>query len=140
MKIPPAYSLTPIILELITKIEANRIYLNSLNLRPEIKNRIQRISLLKSSLFSARIEGNPLTLDDVEYTKDLMRKREVNNILQAITYIDAPIYTQMKITTAIMQKLHVLVMNHIDSGAGNIRHEVSGIFNSAGVVVYMPPA
>ena len=53
-------------IDLIAKINANLIYLSSLELPELIKEKIQRISILKSSLFSARIEGNPLTIDDFE--------------------------------------------------------------------------
>ena len=48
MKIPPFYSITPTILELIAKIDANRLFLQSLNVAIEIKQKIQRISYLKS--------------------------------------------------------------------------------------------
>lgn len=63
MRIPPEYKITPEIVELIAKIDANRMFFNSIPILPEIKNKIQRVSLLKSSLYSARIEGNPLTID-----------------------------------------------------------------------------
>lgn len=65
MKIPPKYSVTSEVIELLGKIEANRQYLKSLNISPLINQKIQRVSLLKSSLFSAKIEGNSLNLEDV---------------------------------------------------------------------------
>ena len=63
MKIPPDYKITSEILSLISKVDTNLMYLSSLTIPRELKQKIQRISLLKSSLFSARIEGNPLTLE-----------------------------------------------------------------------------
>lgn len=74
MRIPPVYSVTPEMLELISKIEALKLYFSSLTLSPRIKLKIQRANLLKSSLFSARIEGNPLLLSDIEKTEDKNKK------------------------------------------------------------------
>ena len=65
MKIPPVYKITSEILSLISRVDTNLMYLSSLPIPKELKQKIQRISLLKSSLFSARIEGNPLTLEAV---------------------------------------------------------------------------
>ena len=42
MNIPPSYTLTPEIIELITKIEANRITFNTLNVPKQVKENIQR--------------------------------------------------------------------------------------------------
>ena len=66
MQIPPRYKINPEILDLLSKIEANRIYLSFRELSIQIKEKIQRVSILKSSLYSARIEGNPLTLEEVD--------------------------------------------------------------------------
>ena len=76
MKIPPTYTITPEIIEIITKIEAHRINFASLNVNEQIKDKIQRVSLLKSSLYSARIEGNPLELNDVS----LEKSKEINKL------------------------------------------------------------
>ena len=75
MKIPPLYSVTPEMLALIAKIESNLLYIASLNLPKPLKDKIQRVSLLKSSLFSARIEGNPLELSDVQVEDKISQPR-----------------------------------------------------------------
>ncbi|MBI1982559.1 MAG: Fic family protein, partial [Candidatus Levybacteria bacterium] len=62
MTIPPRYTITSEMLALLAEIEASRMFFSSLPLPLPLKEKIQRVSLLKSSLFSARIEGNPLTL------------------------------------------------------------------------------
>jgi len=50
-----------------------------------IKEKIQRISILKSSLFSARIEGNPLTIDDFEKESNENEKKiEIYNLKKGI--------------------------------------------------------
>lgn len=86
MKIPPVYSITPEILELIAKIEVNRIFLNSVSIPEQLKDRIQRISLLKSALYSARIEGNDLTMEDFDPTRQNIllppRQEEIYSIIK----------------------------------------------------------
>src|SRR3989344_5635268 len=89
MKIPPPYTITPQMIATITQIESFRLHIASLNLPKPLKEKIQRVSLLKSSLFSARIEGNPLELADVEIgDKKSQKKLEVFNITEAIRFID----------------------------------------------------
>ena len=140
MKIPPVYSISDEMLEFISKIEAERLYFSSLNLKDEIKENIQRVSLLKSSLFSARIEGNPLKISDFEFGAETgeEKKKEIFNILEAINFIDKNIKKNV-ITKEIVLHLHSLVLKNITSSAGHLRTEISAIFNQAGVAVYMPP-
>lgn len=85
MKIPPYYTVTSEMLALLTEIEASRMYFSSLTLPLPLKEKIQRVSLLKSSLFSARIEGNTLTLDDlIDKEKPFLppRQEEIYNIIK----------------------------------------------------------
>ena len=138
MRIPPSYKITSKIIELLTKIDANRIVLTSQKIPEKLKEKIQRVSLLNSSLFSARIEGNPLTIEEVEHAKDQKRKAEVFNIIQASGFIDKKIKKDKKITKEIILKIHGLVMRDI-GGGGAFRSEPSAIFNSSGVAVYMTP-
>lgn len=76
MKIPPPYSITPDILEIISKIDANRYFLASQKIPVNRKDKIQHLGLLKSSLFSARIEGNRLTPADLETTAKSEEKKK----------------------------------------------------------------
>ena len=95
---------------------------------------------MKSSLYSARIEGNPLELADIEagYTKS-QKKREVFNIIGAIKFIDGDV-RRGDIKKDLLLQLHGRVLKDISPEAGSLRHEVSAIFNQAGVAIYMPPA
>lgn len=140
MKIPPVYTISDEMLSLITKIEAERLYFSSLNLRDELKENIQRVSLLKSSLFSARIEGNTLKVSDFDFgiETEEEKKREIFNIVKAINFIDKKV-TKNVITRDIILNLHALVLKDITASAGHFRAEISAIFNQAGVAVYMPP-
>lgn len=140
MRIPPSYTVTPEILTLIAQIESERIYVSLLNLQKPLKEKIQRVSLLKSSLFSARIEGNPLELTDVETSSTKSpNKIEVANITKAIQFIDSYV-KKGDIKRDLFLQLHALVLKDISPDAGSIRHELSAIFNQAGVAVYIPPS
>jgi len=139
MKIPPKYSITDEMLSLISKIEAERLYFSSLNLESTIKENIQRVSLLKSSLFSARIEGNSLEMSDFEFGNETEeeKKEEIFNIVKATSYIDKEIKND--ITKDVILQLHSLIMKNISPDAGRLRFEISAIFNQAGVAIYMTP-
>jgi Fic family protein len=140
MKIPPIYTISEEMLSLISKIEAERLYFSSLNLENPIKENIQRVSLLKSSLFSARIEGSTLELSDFEMGSQTQeeKKEEIFNIVKATGYIDKDI-SRNPVTNEILLHLHALVLKNISPDAGRFRTEVSAIFNMAGVAIYMPP-
>ena len=66
MLIPAKYVLTPKITEALSSIESSKAVIDSITIPPEIETNIRRRSSLKSSLFSARIEGNALTLDELK--------------------------------------------------------------------------
>jgi len=140
MKIPPSYTVTAEMVGLIAEIEAIRIYLVSLKPQKPIKEKIERVNLLKSSLFSARIEGNPIELSDLELGRqtEQKKKKEIFNILDAAGFIEKKIKSN-KITIDILLQIHECVMKDISLDAGYFRKEVSAIFNKAGVAVYMPP-
>ena len=140
MKIPPLYSLSEDLLALISKIEAERIYFSSLNLDGAIKENIQRVSLLKSSLFSARIEGNTLEISDFEFGNQTEeeKKNEIFNIVKATNFIDKDI-KENALTQETILLLHSLVLMDISPDAGRFRTEVSAIFNQAGIAIYMTP-
>lgn len=138
MQIPPQYKITSEIIDLLAKIDANRILLSSQKIPEKLKEKIQRISLLHSSLFSARIEGNPLTIENVENAKDQKKKAEVVNLIQAAGFVDKNITKDDKINPKIILKLHGIVMKDVGDG-GFLRREPSAIFNSSGIAVYMTP-
>src|SRR3989344_8392314 len=139
MKIPPSYTVTPEMLALIAKIESERLYVASLSLPKPLKEQIQRLSLLKSSLYSARIEGNPLELADVDIEdKKSQEKLEVFNITQAIRFIDGYV-KKGNLKKDLLLQIHMGVLKNLSPDAGHLRHEASAIFNQAGVAVYTPP-
>lgn len=140
MLVPPKYRLTPKISELLSSIEASREVIESIPIPSEVETNIRRQSTLKSSLYSARIEGNTLLLDELNNLSSRdKRKLEVFNILKALNWI----YTRKKknIALADILMLHKITMAKLIDGKnlGKFRKNMEAIFNSAGVAIYMPP-
>lgn len=102
---------------------------------------LRRVSLLKSSLFSARIEGNSLELSDVidlhEREVD-KQKIEVANLVSAYEQVSA--ISGQDITIESIKRLHTQVLHALSSDAGHLRQEESAIYNQSGVAVYLTPA
>src|SRR4030043_827522 len=140
MLIPPKYQLTNKISELLSSIQGSRDVIESLIIPPEIEQNIRRKSTLNSSLYSARIEGNQLTMDmlSIISPKD-QRKIEVYNILKALNWINEK--KRRKLTEKDILTLHRITMNGlIDlNNLGQFRNNMEAIFNSAGIAIYMPP-
>ncbi len=145
MKIPPQYTINNNIVSLLTKIEANRTYLQAQTVPDKIIDNLTHISLLKSSVYSAKIEGNSLTPDDIENEAEINDKQyerqEVENIINAISYMrDKGIPDVIDIPYLL--QLHKIVMHKLvhASHAGVLRKEPSAIFDGSGNVIYMTPS
>jgi Fic family protein len=144
MNIPIPFTITNTMLSLLTKIEVNKAAFQSIEISPKIITNLKRQSLLKSSLFSAKIEGNSLTLPEYEQTQidedKLYERQEIENIVNALSYMQDKGLPNTIDETFIL-KLHSLVLNKLvhKSKAGVIRKDPSAIFNQEGIVVYMPP-
>lgn len=138
MLIPPRYTLTREIVDLLASIEASKEVVDSLVIPPQVEQNIRRASTLKSALFSARIEGNDLTLEEVlERSSQNQKKAEVFNILKAINWIHARPKRDTSISDIL--NLHKEVLLGLSPEAGKFRTETNAIFNSAGIAIYMPP-
>lgn len=138
MKIPASYILTSTISEYLQIIESCRAVINSHSLPVEIETNIRRQSVLKSALFSARIEGNPLTLDEITQSPSKDQKKvEVFNILKGMNEVNR--HGARDISTAFVLKLHQIALKDLAEDPGAYRKEVNAIFNTAGIAIYMPP-
>lgn len=141
MKFPPKVTITPTIKKLLYDLDVLKA---SFELHPVSADRaihLRRVSLLKSSLFSARIEGNPLELADVgalDSADGDIHKMEVANLLKA--YGQLPQFISGEVSIEFLKVFHGVVLNDIRSDAGFLRTEESAIFNQAGVAVYVAPA
>ncbi len=140
MFIPPPYTVTPEIVKSLQSIEAVRSFIDVTVVPPEIERIIRRISTLKSAVFSARIEGNPLRVQDFSApTPHDQKKREVFNILKALNLLHRQ---PGKLTVKDILHLHKIVMERLVSEAelGRLRTEVSAIYDASGIAIYLPPA
>lgn len=140
MEIPPKYFLTPKITQLLQSIEVSKEVINSIEIPKELETNIRRESTLKSSLFSARIEGNTLTLDELpNLPSKSQRTQEVFNILKALNWVYERRAKDLSIKNIL--KLHQMVMAGLGEkqDTGKFRTGLGAIFNSSGIAVYLPP-
>ena len=101
---------------------------------------LRRKTLLKSSLYSARIEGNPLTLEEISvHDSDTdIHIQEVGNLVSSYEKLPSTFTQEMNVT--LLKQFHRWILSGISSGAGYFRNEESAIFNQAGIAVYLSPA
>jgi len=137
MKIPPNYTLNPTIFSLLSEIESIRLFVDKNSIHIPIPFSLRRNSFLKSSLYSARIEGNTLSELSLQEENNDVETREITNILKVLEFIDKTPIPQVDHT--LLKKIHTLVGDRLFPDKGTYRSEVSGIFNEKGAVVYMPP-
>lgn len=142
MNIHYTYRKTENIEKNLLRIEVAKSVLELLPQLPNIEDTLRRKSLLKSSLFSARIEGNTLEIEEVQsessQNSKQKEKKEVFNILKTLKWIhseDSP----KNLTINSLLKFHEMVMDALTMDAGHLRSEPSAIFNQAGVAIYMTP-
>lgn len=137
MLIPGKYRLTPTISELLSSIEASRHVIDSISIPIEVENNIRRQSTLRSSVYSARIEGNELTMDDLNSGSKNQQRVEIQNILKDINTLNKK--PKKDLMLADILELHKIVLTDLHPDAGSLRKNMEAIFNSAGIAIYMPP-
>jgi Fic family protein len=120
-------------------IEAIKIVFEQQKYLPQVEEKIRRLSLLKSSLYSARIEGNPLHLSDTNSLDSTDQyKIEVSNLLKAYEYLNFQTVTK-NISVEIIRDLHQKVMSNLSSTAGKFRQEPWAIFDQSGNAIHLAP-
>lgn len=141
MLIPPRYLLTSKISALLASIEGSRQVIDASYIPPEVEINIRRQSILKSSLFSARIEGNTATFEELSKlaARD-QRKREIFNVFKALNWLHRR--EKKEITVGEIRDLHRMVMDNLieKQDLGIFRTKPGAIFNSAGVAIYLAPS
>lgn len=142
MKFPPVFTITEQASRLLRELDVLR-EASAYIPRPEgVSALIRQESILKSSLFSARIEGNPLTMSEARVQfgsgNPDVHLREVENLNRAFGWLGQ--HHADMITVDFLRRLHGIVLEGVSADAGHIRSEDSAIFNQAGVAVYLPPA
>lgn len=141
MQIPPKLIYTEEILNKIVKIRSIKLYLKDINFDSLVIKKIQKKNILNSSLYSAKIEGNPLEFNQLDLSPRNKQKLEVLNIVSALNYIEKKLLKSQPIDNTLLKKLHQLVMAQLSNQMGKYRMQPSAVFNQAEVAVYVcPPA
>lgn len=143
MKFPPVYIQTEHIKKLLYDLDVLKAAYELHPVANEIVSIKRNASILKSALFSARIEGNPMTIDearlmDLQEPTTVVHKREIMNL--AALYEDVAARSRQTMTVDFLKELHARVLDGIFSRAGRLRLEESAIWNQAGVAVYLTPS
>lgn len=129
---------------LLVEIEALKIVFERIRNLPHIEENLRRESILKSSLFSARIEGNPLDLEGIKATSETRKtaeisKLEVFNLLSAYRYIYSK-KAPKNLSLDLLKKLHQLTLKNLSVETGKFRRHPWAIFNQAGAAIYLAPS
>ena len=126
--------------QLLQQLEALRLAFELIKPTAVVIENIRRESLLKSSLYSAKIEGNQLTYEAVRtnLNNKTKAKLEVFNLLMAYKYIYSK-KAPKKVSLSLIKNLHLKTMKNLVSNPGQFRREASAIFNQAGVAIYLTP-
>lgn len=140
------------ILKLITDIERNRYKVSSIKLSRSTINKLRKNSKKKSSYASNKIEGNPLSLKQVdevieqdEHKHFLKPEIEVRNYFLALNYLEE----RLKGNEKISKKLILDVQKLVEKGASKEKIGLRGqmppgvlfaVYDSkTGVPEYIPP-
>ncbi|MCJ7826493.1 hypothetical protein MUP56_02665, partial [Patescibacteria group bacterium] len=132
MIFPPKFDQTQKITALLRELDVLREAFHLISVPKTTLINLRRSSILKSSLFSARIEGNPLHLDDISSMDEKdMHVLEITNINRAFSFIDRE--NKKLLDIPFIRKLHAIIMDSLSPEAGIFRTEESAIFNTAGI-------
>lgn len=130
MKLNQTYIVSPKIKSLLDTLEGQRTAFTLIPVKPGLTLHLRRHSLLKSALYSAKIEGieentnlNKLGIQNLERTYSWLYEQSVD----------------LRIGSDFIKTLHAKSLHNLRSDAGHFRTEQSAIFNSAGVAIYLTP-
>ena len=140
MKFPPVWQKTETIDRFLYDLSVLKAAFSLLPFKKEDALFFRRRSLLKSALYSARIEGNTLSEGDMVYPirGREREKREVQNLVTAYEYIDR--HNPKFLSRETILRLHQMIADGVASDSGMFRREESAIFNASGIAVYLTPA
>ncbi|WP_083755884.1 Fic family protein [Methanosarcina acetivorans] len=125
----PNFKYTNKIMRLLARIQAAREVIINSPLIPAWEKQLQREALIKQTHHTTSIEGNPLTLEEVELIiegKEVLahekNKKEVQNYVDVLKYIDS-LPENGLITEEFLLEIHRLTAKNIlpDDSAGNYR-------------------
>ena len=111
------------------ELDALKLLFETLPQLPHVEEKLRRISLLKSSVYSARIEG----FEDTEINPRL----ESQNLLDIYDQIYSGKYPS-QLNLVLIKSFHKQVLKDISEG-GHLRQEPWAIFNQSGTAIAMTP-
>lgn len=123
------WKITPRANQLLIELEALKLVFDNYPSQAYLELNLRRHSLLKSAVFSARVEGFTDTVSSP--------KRESQNLLSAYLYLYSD-KAPKKLSLSLIRKLHRLVLKK-NFTSGNWRSQPWAIFNQSGAVVYLAP-
>jgi Fic family protein len=126
--------------EILNKIEVLALALTHVPVSSQQKQNVFHRQLLKSSLFSARIEGNQLSLAQVTDLKPNSRQKhqlEVNNVIRALQKI--PTWST-RLSLDLLKRIHQVAMSGLSPDGGWFRAESTAIYDQFGNIVYLTPS
>jgi Fic family protein len=104
----------------------------------DIIKKVRHISLLKSSLFSAKIEGNITRFEDLD-TDTLKKNQDIINLMQALRYSEKTVHRNYRINEHFLYQLHSYVLTGHGYKTKSYRREVGAIYNAQGEAIYITP-
>jgi Fic family protein len=122
---------------LITEIEALNKSVALMDLPHQHIEIAKREQTLNSALFSARIEGNPLTLEKMKSSPRTTYKKEIQNLQKTISWISGK--QLVEIDSELIQTLHGMAMKDLSGEPGQFRSEQSAIFDQSENAIYLAP-
>lgn len=143
----PKYRITPYLLKLIDEASSLRSWVENATVKVQWLPALQLESRARRAHSSTSIEGNPLTLSQVEAVSKGEavgaagdKEREVENCLSAIKWVEKN-YSK-KIDEAAVLRLHSMLLKGLvaDEKRGHYKNKQNYIKNEKGIVIYTPPA
>jgi len=144
----PKYTITKEILADLTKIETVKDSFDDKPLSPVLLSSLHKTAKIAQTHYSTQIEGNRLTLKQVEnalYTSNNKAKnyqghdeKEVKSYYEAINYMEKYLDSHSPFSLSFIQKVHSIV----EGSKKNIpyRDAQNAIYDSSdGALVYLPP-
>ena len=143
----PLYRITPYLLNLIDEASALRAGIERASVQVPWLARLQKEARSRSTHSSTSIEGNPLTLSQVEALErgestgsPRRDEDEVTNHFRVLRWIDH--HARQTIDTPAIKKMHGVLMKGLLPGSkcGVYKEKQNYVVNEKGIRIYTPPS
>src|SRR3989338_1182030 len=143
----PIFHITPFLLQLVDEASGLRAWIDSISIRVPWLPLLQREARAKNTHSSTAIEGNPLSLNQVEAVArgekigaSQLFELEVINYLKAVHWIEKHAHSQ--IAEKLVLNLHKILLNNIlpAEKCGKYKDKQNYVLNEKGIRIYNPPS